>query len=148
MIITDQLTQATQGPSQHAEHNELRNHTLNVKACCERKRFNCLQTLTAHRSLDRVVGHTRAQITPKNPHKKTVKTRQRPKNAHAHPGTHTGAAPTPELARPPQPSRPCGTCNRTEGLYRASSPTQSSISRSKSGSMARADQMACFRPLN
>ena len=32
-------------PSQHAEHNELRNHTLNVKACYEGKGF--LQTLTA-----------------------------------------------------------------------------------------------------
>ena len=44
MVITDQLTQATEGPSQHAEHNELRNHTLNVKACYEGK--GCLQTLT------------------------------------------------------------------------------------------------------
>jgi hypothetical protein len=31
-------------PSQHAEHNELRNHTLNVKACLEGK--GCLQALT------------------------------------------------------------------------------------------------------
>ena len=45
MVITVQLVHATEGPSQHAEHNELRNHTLNVKACYEGKGF--LQTLTA-----------------------------------------------------------------------------------------------------
>ena len=45
MVIEDQLTQAAVCPSQHAEHNELRNHTLNVKACYEGK--GCLQTLTA-----------------------------------------------------------------------------------------------------
>ena len=45
MVIEDQLLQATVYPSQHAEHNELRNHTLNVKACYEGK--GCLQTLTA-----------------------------------------------------------------------------------------------------
>ena len=45
MVITVQLVHATEGPSQHAEHNELRNHTLNVKACYEGK--GCLQTLTA-----------------------------------------------------------------------------------------------------
>ena len=43
MVIEDQLLQATEGPSQHAEHNELRNHTLNVKACYEGK--GCLQAL-------------------------------------------------------------------------------------------------------
>ena len=39
MVIEDQLLLATVCPSQHAEHNELRNHThtLNVKA---RKRLS------------------------------------------------------------------------------------------------------------
>ena len=44
MVIEDQLLLATVCPSQHAEHNELRNHTLNVKACLEGK--GCLQALT------------------------------------------------------------------------------------------------------
>ena len=41
MVIEDQIIQATVCPSEHAEHNELRNHTLNVKACYEGK--GCLQ---------------------------------------------------------------------------------------------------------
>ena len=44
MVIEDRFTQATEGPSHHVEHNELRNHTLNIKACLEGKGF--LQTLT------------------------------------------------------------------------------------------------------
>ena len=43
MVIEDQLLLATVCPSHHAEHNELRNHTLNVKACYAGKGF--LQTL-------------------------------------------------------------------------------------------------------
>ena len=44
MVIEYQRAKLTVCPSQHAEHNELRNHTLNIKACLEGKGF--LQTLT------------------------------------------------------------------------------------------------------
>jgi hypothetical protein len=41
MVIEDQLVLATVCPSHHAEHNELRNHTLNVKACEEGRKVFC-----------------------------------------------------------------------------------------------------------
>ena len=41
MVIEYQRAKLTVCPSQHAEHNELRNHTLNIKACLEGK--GCLQ---------------------------------------------------------------------------------------------------------
>ena len=44
MGIEYQRAKLTVCHSQHAEHNELRNHTLNIKACLEGK--GCLQTLT------------------------------------------------------------------------------------------------------
>ena len=44
MVIEYQRAKLTVCPSQHAEHNELRNHTLNIKACLEGK--GCLQTFT------------------------------------------------------------------------------------------------------
>ena len=38
MVIEYQRYKLTVGPSHHAEQNELRNHTLNVKACYEARR--------------------------------------------------------------------------------------------------------------
>ena len=38
MVIEYQRYKLTVCPSHHAEHNELRNHTLNVKACSTKEK--------------------------------------------------------------------------------------------------------------